>query len=168
MALCERCHKEQATVHLTEIRGNKKIEFHLCQACAESQGVLVKQHLDISNLLAGLASHEERSRKAAAEKKACPRCGATLADFQGSGRLGCPQDYTVFRSELEPLLKRIHDSLRHAGKVPVRAGRSVRRETELQRLEAELRRAVAQEDYEGAARLRDALKQLREEFDAAR
>jgi len=30
---CERCNKP-ATIHLTEIQGGKKIEKHLCEACA--------------------------------------------------------------------------------------------------------------------------------------
>ena len=170
MPLCERCHKEQATVHLTEIRNEKKLELHLCQGCAEAEGVVVKQTLDISNLLAGIASGSaaKRRARAAGPRKVCPRCGYALDDFQSTGRLGCPQDYTVFHDELEPLLKKIHGAAAHVGKVPPRAAAAVRRETELQRLEADLRRAVAREDFESAARLRDELKKLREQPDAAR
>ncbi len=125
--------------------------------------MVIKQSLDINNLLAAITAGEEQKRtRTAASKKSCSRCGHTHADFQSSGRLGCEKDYAVFRKELEPLLKRIHDSLRHTGKTPIRASESVLRETEIQRLTSQLRRAVASEDFEAAAGIRDQLQQLRE------
>ena len=54
-----------------------------------------------------------------------------------------------------PLLENIHDETRHAGKVPRRAPRSSQRQTELIDLRNKLKRAIAAEDYEAAARFRD-------------
>ena len=37
--LCQNCHKNEATVHLTQIVDGKVAKFHLCEACAEKKGV---------------------------------------------------------------------------------------------------------------------------------
>jgi protein arginine kinase activator len=46
------------------------------------------------------------------------------------------------------------------GKVPARARQSIERETQVRALQRDLRKAVAAEDYESAAQLRDKLKQF--------
>jgi protein arginine kinase activator len=81
---------------------------------------------------------------------ACPVCGITLAEFKAEGRLGCPHDYEALRAALEPLLERIHRSMTHAGKAPKAV-----RVREWKRL---MHAAVAAEDYEEAARLRDLIR----------
>ena len=57
-----------------------------------------------------------------------------------------------------PLLENIHGETRHSGKVPKRAPRNTQQQTTLIQLRNELKRAVAAEDYEAAARLRDKIK----------
>ena len=52
-----------------------------------------------------------------------------------------------------PLLENIHGETRHSGKVPKRAPRNTQQQTTLIQLRNELKRAVAAEDYEAAARL---------------
>jgi hypothetical protein len=37
--LCRVCKKKPATVHLTEIKGNKVQKMDLCEACAKTKGV---------------------------------------------------------------------------------------------------------------------------------
>lgn len=32
--LCDHCHKNEATIHMTNIINNQKTEQHLCSACA--------------------------------------------------------------------------------------------------------------------------------------
>ena len=60
-----------------------------------------------------------------------------------------------------PLLERVHEGAsQHVGKVPSRAGTDERRPAALLRLRAALKDAVAEEDYERAARLRDQIKEL--------
>ncbi len=96
----------------------------------------------------------------AADKQVCPICQITFLEFRNSGRLGCPYDYEVFRDELMPLLENIHGETRHSGKVPKRAPRNTQQQTTLIQLRNELKRAVAAEDYESAARLRDKIKAI--------
>ena len=160
--ICENCKKHQATIHLTEIVNNTKKEVHLCEHCAEKQGV-VKQQMSIADFLAGLASGGTSAAKHKLPDVRCPSCGMSLAEFQTGGRFGCADDYTVFRERLMPLIEKIHDSTQHVGKVPARAGRSVQREKELRQLQAELKRAVDREEYEQAAQIRDQIRRLEEQ-----
>ena len=46
---------------------------------------------------------------------ACPACGATLANFRETGRLGCAQCYVTFEAHLRDLLRRLHGSAVHVG-----------------------------------------------------
>ena len=98
-----------------------------------------------------------------ADKQVCPICQITFLEFRNSGRLGCPYDYEVFRDELMPLLENIHGETRHSGKVPKRAPRNTQQQTTLIQLRNELKRAVAAEDYETAARLRDKIRAIEQE-----
>ena len=165
--MCEGCKKRQATIHLTEIINSHKKEVHLCEGCAEKQGV-VKQQMSIADFLAGLASG---GAPAAGKQKLpdirCPACGLSLAEFQSVGRFGCAEDYTVFRERLLPLIDKIHDATQHVGKTPSRAGRDVQREKKLLQLQAELKHAVDREEYEEAARLRDQIRKLEENKEPA-
>ena len=159
--MCENCKKRQATIHLTEIVNDTKKEVHLCETCAEKQGV-IKQQMSVADFLAGLAGSGAAARQKLPDIR-CPQCGLTLAEFQSVGRFGCAEDYTAFRDRIMPLIEKIHDAIQHVGKTPTRAGRGVQREKRLRHLQAELRHAVEREQYEDAARLRDEVRNLEEE-----
>jgi protein arginine kinase activator len=69
--------------------------------------------------------------------------------------------YTAFENELSPLIERAQNGgTHHAGKTPQRAGTSIDRQLLIQRLVKELDHAVAAEQYERAAKLRDRLSSL--------
>ena len=160
---CQKCAKP-ATFHITDIvEKGKHREFHFCDEHA-------RQHLappdessepPISELAKKLICEYDRvpmREPSPADKQVCPICQITFLEFRNSGRLGCPYDYEVFRDELMPLLENIHGETRHSGKVPKRAPRNTQQQTTLIQLRNELKRAVAAEDYEAAARLRDKIK----------
>jgi protein arginine kinase activator len=98
----------------------------------------------------------------------CPSCGMTLAEFRNKGRLGCAQDYEVFREHLRPLLLRIHNASAHKGRLPGRDEQTLARERDLTRLRAELDTAIKNEAYENAARLRDQIQGLESALRPAR
>ena len=50
---CQICHKNGATIHLTEITGGQRTEMHICEQCAAEQGIAVKSHIPINELLSG-------------------------------------------------------------------------------------------------------------------
>jgi len=154
---CQFCSKP-ATVHLTDIVENKKREMHLCQSCAESQQLLKQQDLNLPAILQSLIGQHLGGQSDALARLTCPACGIKYMEFRAQGRLGCPHDYSVFRSGLEPLLQRIHRSTRHIGKSP-RKIVSPGRHAELVELRRLLQAAVEAEAYEEAAHLRDLLRQ---------
>ena len=92
---------------------------------------------------------------ASADKKTCPICGITFADFRKGGRLGCAYDYVAFEDDLMPLLVNIHGALEHVGKVPTNLSGSPERQQRLMQLKVEMKGAIDKEDYETASRLRD-------------
>ncbi len=84
----------------------------------------------------------------------CADCGVKFMEFRAVGRLGCPEDYRVFAKGLLPLLLRYHGATRHVGKV----ARRRKGASDRLRLRTRLREAIAREEYEEAARLRDRLR----------
>ncbi|MGB2987467.1 MAG: UvrB/UvrC motif-containing protein [Phycisphaerae bacterium] len=157
--LCEHCNTAKATVHITEMDPEKR-EHHLCESCAEKEGVIIKQHPATTNeILQQFIKH--KTGLGAAGDLACPKCGMTFREFHLKGQLGCPNDYEAFRKLLVPLIERAHEgATRHVGKVPVTADETVHRQAGLLRLRRELQEAVEQEDYELAARVRDQIQTM--------
>ena len=164
---CQKCAKP-ATYHITDIERGKPREYHFCDEHA-------RQHLTPAEPEAEQAPMGELAKKlivggagdsrepSPADKQVCPSCQITFAEFRSSGRLGCPFDYEVFRDELMPLLENIHDETRHSGKVPRRAPRNSQQQTELIQLRNDLKRAIAAEKYEEAARIRDKIRTIEQE-----
>jgi protein arginine kinase activator len=154
---CQRC-KDEATVHLTETVAGRRREVHLCTACARKAGVLPDESPPagpaLDAVVQGLIVAHVGELVGELAGLTCPDCGLKFMEYRAEGRLGCPNDYAVFARGLLPLLQRSHGATRHVGKVarprPVAAGRL--------RLRTRLRDAVAREDYEEAARIRDLLR----------
>ncbi len=159
---CQVCKKQPATVHLTDITPEGEMrERHLCEQCAQSQGVMPKPvaHMPINELLSGLVA-DKASVQQLAELR-CPKCGLTFVEFRNGGLLGCPNDYDAFEKALIPLIERAHEGAsHHIGKVPRRVSvpRSV--ESDLVRLRRELTKAVDDEKYEEAAKIRDRIQAM--------
>ena len=160
--LCELCKQGQATVHLTEIVNDQMSELHLCEACANQKGAQVESHFGLADLLSGLADYgKTQEPEDVTATKACPTCGMTYEDFRKVGRLGCAECYTTFRRSLGNLLKRIHGSPVHVGKSPVRLIKSSKiAKSELLELKRKLDRAITNEAFEEAAKLRDQIRRL--------
>jgi protein arginine kinase activator len=115
----------------------------------------------INQLLTQFVISQASKSSPKATVKACPGCGLSYAQFRQTGRLGCSQCYPAFESELSPLIERAQSGAgHHCGKAPRRAGVSLDRELLIQRLARELDQAVAAEQYERAAQLRDRLNSL--------
>jgi protein arginine kinase activator len=158
--VCDICGKNQATVHLTEIIDDQINELHLCEECARQKSAQMEQQFGLSDLLAGLAEFEKPDLEKEAAVLKCGNCGLTYAEFKKIGRLGCGECYTAFKKYLGPLLKRIHGSSLHLGKMPLKAAKAVSKRLDTEELRQRLQRAVESEAFEEAARLRDQIKEL--------
>ena len=156
---CQRCDKARATVHLTDCTGGEPRERHLCDACAEQEGLTLKQHAGITSMLEKFVQQTAKIEDIA--RLTCPECGMSFAEFRNSGLLGCPHDYVAFEKLLLPLLERAHDGrTEHVGKTPADAGAGARTRSTIAQLHRDLDRAVEAEEYEQAARLRDQIREL--------
>jgi protein arginine kinase activator len=168
--VCQSCKDRKATVHLTEIIGNKeKRELHLCEQCAQQHGTT---GMEIMGLISSAFGPAAKTSGTEPGDGTCPACGLAYSEFRSRGRLGCPQCYEVFRPQLESLLEKIHGHDKHVGKIPGGPSAADRsREKHLVSLRRQLHSAVKGEDYELAAKLRDELKRAEaaaDEFDAGR
>lgn len=154
---CQRCSKN-ATVHLTEIVNGEKTEKHLCEDCAQKEGVTIKAQVPISELLDNLAVAQAEAQQL--NSLSCPQCGISWSEFRKSGSLGCPHDYIAFEEPLHEILERAHEgACSHVGKIPQRSASHATDHLKLLMLRKTLRKAVADEDYEAAARIRDQIRQ---------
>ena len=165
--LCQNCHQHPATVHLTKIINFEKTELHLCEVCAKAAGnelgVIFGTNLAFPNLIAGLLGDgdlEVDQQPHVGKELRCQNCGLMFSDFKNSGLLGCGECYRHFKTGLEPLLKKVHGSTTHTGKVPRRTGGKVRIRKEIQDLRQQLQQEIQKENYEKAASLRDEIRQL--------
>ena len=164
--MCEDCGIRPAKFHLMTIINGDRVERNLCPACMAKH---LKQlpGIDFSNLAGILNSileskdaDEQARQEAEYDGYTCEQCGMTYAEFRKGGMLGCANCYQAFKTPLTALLQRVHGNTQHAGRVPggVHSGVSIR--MNIERLRQKLQRAIADEEYEQAARLRDAIRAL--------
>jgi protein arginine kinase activator len=163
--LCDQCQEREAVVHLTQIAQDAVVTHHLCERCASEKGIESDSSLGKTPVGTMLASMGKSLDAGAALSGSvptgpCPSCGATLSDFRESGRLGCAECYRAFEEPLRDVLRRVHGASRHIGEryspkgAPVPEGPA---ETVLQ-LREQLKVAIAAEQFERAAELRDRLR----------
>ena len=165
--MCEDCGANPAVFHFVTITNDEKTERNLCPACMNKY----KKNLpgfDIKNL-AGILNNLIEGKKTGSKKEeidpetaaiTCQQCGMTYGEFRKCGMLGCAQCYKAFHDPMNALLQRIHGNTQHAGRIPdgEHSGTSIR--MNIDRLKVQLQKAVAAEEYEQAAKLRDAIRAL--------
>ena len=160
---CDHCHEREAVVHLTQVADDQVVQVHLCEKCAAEKGIEpggAPPKSPLGGFLAQLSAQGLTSE--GSETRRCPRCGAGLADFRETGRLGCAECWEVFAAPLTDLVRRLHGATTHLGKRYVAPGvdgaPGPAPSAADEGLREQLRDAVAAEDFERAARLRDQLK----------
>lgn len=167
MALCEKCQKAQATFHLTNIdRSGGNSEQHLCDKCAADSGLLETAKaapVDIQEILQSFIAGSKAGDPELGNL-VCDECGISYVEFRNQGLLGCAHDYHVFNDPIARLLERTHaGATHHVGKSPKSLGLVHKPQRDLRRLRRQLDEAVAAEDYERAAELRDRINGLENE-----
>ena len=171
---CDVCKTKQAEVFLTQIVEGKIQKVNLCKACSKDRGVDDPTGFALTELLAGLGTSTEtekppaepvqavaeRASSASEPAQRCPVCNFTQADFKKTGRLGCSECYQTFSESLGNLLKAMHKGTSHTGKMPVSIAKAQKLNERLKTLQEDLQRAVRDENYEGAANLRDQIRRI--------
>ena len=162
--ICEKCNKNHATVHVTEVINGVRKEAHLCEECARGAGVGIKFTFSISDILGNLMETKPGKQSERMAQLKCSECGMTYSEFKSKARLGCANDYEVFRAGLVPLLEKIHQATQHIGKTPNTADSQIKKENEIVRLKRELDSLVKSENFEKAAEVRDRIRVIETEL----
>ena len=172
--LCDKCKKNPASIKLQQVVNGEKIEVHICPTCASSFGLgdEDKQNqfeIDSTSLdglfeifFSSLLAHGKKTPFPLLENgdpfkdpNVCPTCSTSYKDFKDSGRMGCEDCYTTFKTHLSPIFRSIQSGSDHRGKIPLRCGAKFNIERKIEEISEKLKFAVANEDYELAAQLRD-------------
>jgi protein arginine kinase activator len=159
--ICECCQKKDATIHLTQVIDGNVKKLNLCQDCAQDSGIDLNSPISITDVLLGLGVQPPASPSAAEFDLSCSRCQMTRTEFKKRARLGCPECYHAFMGELSALTKAMHHSGQHVGKIPARQGNEARLAAQIASLKKDIDTAIAKEQYEMAANLRDKIKALK-------
>ncbi|MBS13710.1 MAG: hypothetical protein CME19_19180 [Gemmatimonadetes bacterium] len=142
---CQNCHEHESTVVITKIVGEQHTITHLCKTCANELGGAGGVAISIQMLTSGSEPTDE-----------CGTCGKTFAEFKKSGLFGCADCYGHFEAHLPKLFKRVQGVTEHVFDVE-----KPPEQDDLASLEEALSDAVACEDFERAAFIRDQLAELR-------
>ena len=158
---CDHCDKP-AVVHEVIIKDGQKQEVHLCEEHAAEAGHKIPVQAPINEMLTQFVSANvpggSKKRRQGAK---CGSCGLTFARVRKTGILGCPECYKSFDKQLGTLVSNAHGGgTHHVGKQPTGREGLQERKAIRQKLVRELDDAVASEQYERAARLRDSLMKL--------
>ena len=168
---CERCKKNEATIHLSEVIKDMQSEIHLCEACANEVGLNAKISnfsISIPEMLTFMNVDEITDYN---DGKFCAACGSSFIDYKRDGKLGCPECYNNMSEFITPVLTGCHGEKRHIGKSPIYNEKAYYSDDELRDyrvnaenaddLQAQLNAAVNEERYEEAAILRDKIRELK-------
>lgn len=179
--LCENCGKREANVRYSENINGVKKEMNLCEECSKRLGVTDQMDfrmptLDFSNFfgsfLEDFASMPNFMPLLEQVKDVkCESCGYTFNDIVNSGRYGCANCYDVFEDRMDPILKKLQGANRHTGRLSKISNNNVKLDktsdnnvknenNEKSKLEQELKKAIKEERYEDAAKLRDEIKKI--------
>lgn len=186
---CQLCPSPQATVHLTELSADgTRSEVHVCRECVARLGLALDNPPPLAPLLVQIQAMvqageavESVSVPAPADGEACPHCGLEFTAYAQSNLFGCADCYHTFAPQVAELVQRYHGATRHVGRVPggmtstapiddeillaQRAAeqRLIAKHSARHSLTLALAEAVAREQFERAAALRDQLATLDDE-----
>ncbi len=159
--LCQLCKNKIATVCINVELNGVKTQQYICEECATQRGLRGNPTgADILRLVNDIkAADAERARaeEAAIPDIACSECGTAYKEFLKSGQLGCQGCYAAFGEHIARVIKDITKPDETAATEPVQQ----QREDELQRLEAQLKQCIEEENYEEAAVLRDKINAMK-------
>lgn len=158
--LCQRCHKNNATVHIKQVINGDVSEHLLCAECAEKENLGPFFNGGTDSLFSGFFSDSILGGALPSDKKVCPLCGSTKRELARTGRAGCAECYNVFSEELAKIIYGIHGNTIHSGSAPGRHLEELQKNKELEELKKQQKEAVMEENYEKAAELRDKIKAI--------
>ena len=175
--ICDFCKSNEASIHLIKVVNNNVEKINLCMDCVKNYSFFSTEDFfsDLTKILSKFfeidikISNKDDSDKLfenvnVNDNKKCSFCNIDLNTIKSIGRVGCANCYNEFRDVLNPIVKTIHGSLEHKGKVPVKSSNDVKIEKEIRDLKYQLKEEVTVENFEVAAKLRDTIKKLQKKL----
>jgi len=159
---CELCNNEATVFYTQAVQGGQK-KISLCESCAEERGLTDPGAFSMVDILMDETPQQAQQTTVAEVAEQCSHCGFTIEDYRKVGRLGCSKCYTAFRGEILPVLAKMHQGAKHQGKVPSGMAESIEARQKLENLKKELQKAITDEKFEEAAKLRDSINKLESE-----
>ena len=158
---CDLCDKK-ATVFLTQLVEGEMKKMCLCEECAEEKGVTDPAGFSLADSVMGEETVSDSGDiiTISDDGVPCPVCGFTFNKFQQVGRLGCSECYNTFDDVIGRRLKGMHKGTVHVGRVPEGLVEAHARQQRLDQLQERLEQAIAAENYEEAAGLRDEIHEI--------
>ncbi|MGV3709823.1 MAG: UvrB/UvrC motif-containing protein [Gemmatimonas sp.] len=156
---CQECKTRPAVVESIKVLPAGVQHVHLCEKCAREKGIQTTITMQQHALGDMLQAVQQQASLGSVDAASCGFCGATARDFRLTGRLGCAYCYEALENSLRELLRRLHGNSKHVGKRYIAP--QVQMESKIDTvhdLEDRLRRAIAAEQFELAAELRDRIR----------
>lgn len=158
---CQKCNVNNATTHIKTVLNGELKEFDLCSECAQKMGytsLFGSMESDFSNFLGSFFGNVLPARTQATR---CDFCGSSYSEIAKSGHVGCAKCYEIFADQLYPSINRIHGNTTHCGKNSnQKAKAEPTKEEKIKKLKSELEKAIAEQNFEYAAELRDKIKEM--------
>ncbi len=153
---CDKCGRTSVYRSTLIVNGVSQTT-NLCRDCAIQEGVFTTQSSIFDDMFSAF-SHFLPLEKV--ENVSCPVCKLTMREFKNSGKLGCPNCYEAFREEISRIIKRIAPNDRHKQDVISKPKKSENKIDKISVLRDEMRKAVAEERYEDAAKIKKQIQKL--------
>ena len=181
LIMCDECGVRPGLIHLTAIMDGVSKEINLCPEClAKKQDMNIDYRGILERVGKMIASYKkqkegegtiqpEESKKEmeAIPDITCPRCGMTYERYRKEQRLGCAECYAAFRQPLSEWMQASFGKARHEGRASGGVSGDVTQRIHLEKLKRMKEHAIASEQYERAAALRDEIRTLMAEMGAS-
>lgn len=176
--LCQNCGNHEGNVKYTQIINGSKKEMILCEECAKEIGIDdmgFNMPINFSSFLGDLLGEYNDSFMPSFIKQntlKCDKCGLTYDEFVENGKFGCENCYEIFNDKVNHLVKNLHGSSMHIGRKPkyikenkidLTSKKEKKEESKIDKLNKDLKKAISEERYEDAAKIRDEIKKIDKE-----
>lgn len=163
--LCQNCGKHEATTHIKSVVNGEYTQLHLCSGCAGKLGygdVFSGFGFDLGDFFGNFFS-KPKTMLASSKTERCSKCGMSFEEIVKSGKIGCADCYEKFYEMLLLSIQRIHGKTQHNGKTASAAkeNETVKEKTKeeiIAELQAEMKTAIEEQNFERAAEIRDEIK----------
>ena len=185
--LWQNCGKNEVNFRYTQVINGVKKEMALCDKCARElglEGLDFSMPINFSSFFTDFFHDTENFLPSFAKTGLleCDKCGMTFDDFVETGEFGCGNCYITFSDRILPVLKNLHGSNKHIGREYKEAIDELeynknkftsrktkdddtkkdkpKEESKIEKLQKDLQKAIKEERYEDAAKIRDEISNL--------